>query len=407
MSTQQPMDTMTPLMLQRSEDAGTGASVCASTPKQVHVLFLIDQLSALGGGERAMMQMVRSLSPRYRCSVATFRGNLHPDVYRLLQIPVKVIALSRTYTPHAMSSAFELRSFIRDEEVDIVHTFFETADIWGGLVAKLSGTKVLISSRRDMGHLRSAKHRLAYRLAGRMCDRVLTVSDAVRSLVVRKDRLDPSRVITLYTGVAPVTKASEEMNLELRRSMDLPLGAPIVLKVANILSWKGHTEFLQAAALVYAAHPDAHFVVAGAPSDSALFSRLMQLRYMLGLDDCFHYLGDVISTAPLYQLASVICLLSHTEGLPNVVLEAMSAGRPVVATNVGGTGELVVDGDTGFLVDAGDVKMAANRICALLVSDRLAGEMSTAALRRVKQHFSLHRMITQLEGVYESALRGD
>jgi glycosyltransferase involved in cell wall biosynthesis len=133
----------------------------------------------------------------------------------------------------------------------------------------------------------------------------------------------------------------------------------------------------------------------------------MQLRYMLGLDDCFHYLGDVISTAPLYQLASVICLLSHTEGLPNVVLEAMSAGRPVVATNVGGTGELVVDGDTGFLVDAGDVKMAANRICALLVSDRLAGEMSTAALRRVKQHFSLHRMITQLEGVYESALRGD
>ena len=309
MSTQQPMDTMTPLMLQRSEDAGTGASVCASTPKQVHVLFLIDQLSALGGGERAMMQMVRSLSPRYRCSVATFRGNLHPDVYRLLQIPVKVIALSRTYTPHAMSSAFELRSFIRDEEVDIVHTFFETADIWGGLVAKLSGTKVLISSRRDMGHLRSAKHRLAYRLAGRMCDRVLTVSDAVRSLVVRKDRLDPSRVITLYTGVAPVTKASEEMNLELRRSMDLPLGAPIVLKVANILSWKGHTEFLQAAALVYAAHPDAHFVVAGAPSDSALFSRLMQLRYMLGLDDCFHYLGDVISTAPLYQLASVICLL--------------------------------------------------------------------------------------------------
>ncbi len=407
MSAPSPMGTIIPTVLQELGGLRKDAAVCASMAKQVHVLFMVDQLSALGGGERAMMQIVRSLSSRFRCSVVTFRGNVHPDVGRLLPVQPKVIPLSRTYSPHALASAVELRRFIRDGRVDIVHTFFETSDIWGGFVARLSGAKVLISSRRDMGFLRSTKHHIAYRLAGRMCDRVLTVSNAVRSLVVREDRLNPSRVTTLYTGISPIPKVSVSAILEARRHLNLPPDAPVVLKIANIVAWKGHKEFLEAAALVHAEHPDAHFVVAGALSDPALFARLMSLRRTLRLDDCFHYLGEVLSTRPLYQLATVVCLLSHTEGLPNVVLEAMSAGRPVVATDVGGTGELIVDGDTGFLVGAGDVKGAANKISLLLKSDRLACEMSDAAVRRVERHFSLERMITQLEGIYDSALRRD
>ncbi len=377
-----------------------------SVEKQIRILFLIDQLSALGGGERAMMQIVRHLPARFQCRVVTLRDNVHPDVERLLPVPVEVIPLMRTYNPRAVYCALQLGRIIRDGQIDIVHTFFETADLWGGLVAKLFGARVLISSRRDMGLLRSIKHRLAYPYAGRMCDRVLTVSDAVRDFVIRQDRMLPSRVTTLYTGVAPLPEVTDDQVFQLRMRLNIPPAAPVVVKVANILPWKGHPEFLQCAALVHAVHPDAHFLVAGACANSKLFFSLISRRKALGIDHCFHFLGDCSSIAPLYRLASVVCLLSRTEGLPNVLLEAMSTSRPVVATRAGGTAEVVVDGETGFLVEVGDAKEAANKVSALLGSETLASKMSRAAFHRVEEMFSLTRMIAQLEGVYDSTLRG-
>ena len=377
-----------------------------SIERRIRILFLIDQLSALGGGERALAQIVRNLPARFHCKVVTLRGNVHPNIEKLLPVPVQIVPLKRTYTPGAIYRALQLRHIIRTAQIDIVHTFFETADLWGGLVAKLSGAKAIISSRRDMGLLRSLKHRLAYPLASPMYDRVLTVSDAVRGFVIHDDRMLPDRVKTLYTGVAPFPEVTEDQLLGIRARLGIPSSAPVVAKVANILPWKGHIEFLRCAARVHADHPDAHFVVAGAHTDATLYASLLNQRKALGMDDYFHFLGDCSSVAPLYRLASVVCLLSQTEGLPNVLLEAMSAGKPVVATRAGGTPEVVVDGETGFLVDVGDIEAAASKVSVLLGSRVLASKMSWAAADRAEKVFSLTGMIAQLEGVYDSALHG-
>jgi glycosyltransferase involved in cell wall biosynthesis len=323
----------------------------------------------------------------------------------MLPVPVTIIPLTRTYTIGAIKAALTLQRYIRSNSVDIVHTFFETADIWGGIVTKLSCAKVLISSRRDMALLRTSKHNLAYPFVGRMSDCVLTVSEAVRQLVIQKDGLDERRVITLRTGVSQPQPSSKEDLLQLRSHIGIPPEAPIVLSVANILPWKGHKEFLKAASLVHSLYPSVHFVVAGASSDRALATELLCERSRLGLDSCFHYIGGIASTWPLYQMASVAILLSTTEGMPNAVLEAMSSGCPVVATNVGGTTEAVVDGLTGFLVPPGDAREAAARICQLLSSSRLACHMSVASAQRISEHFDLTRMITTLEGIYDSTLR--
>ena len=372
--------------------------------RQTHVLFLVDQLTDLGGGERALMQIVRELSPRFRCSVITFRGDVNTDVERLLPVPVTVLELRKTYSFCALLRALELRRFIRSQGVDLVHTFFETSDLWGGAVARLSGVGALISSRRDMALLRLEKHQLAYQFMGKRYDRVLAVSDAVRDLVISKDGLDKDRVTTLRTGVRRPVPASETELENLRDSLEIPHSAPVILKVAHILPWKGHRDFLEAASLVRRTHPDSHFVVAGGCSDGELMKELLHRRSALGLNGCFHYLGAWQSTGPLYQMASVFCLLSSTEGLPNAVLEAMAAGCPVVATAVGGTGEAVDDGVTGFLVRPADVQTAAARICRILDSPRLAQQMSAASVRRVEQHFQLDKMMQKLEGIYDAAL---
>jgi glycosyltransferase involved in cell wall biosynthesis len=312
--------------------------------------------------------------------------------------------LRRTWDTSAARAALSLRSFIRREKVDIVHTFFETADLWGGAVARLSGVHALISSRRDMAILRSRKHRLAYKAMGRFYTRVLTVSDAVRNLMIDIDGLSESKVVTLHTGVQRPAPVSSAAVAEARRRIGIPESAPLVLAVAHILPWKGHRELLQAASLVHAVHPEAHFAVAGAPSDAALAAELCEARKASGLEDCFHYLGPVAHTAPLYAAASVVCLLSSSEGLPNTLLEAMAAGRPVVATDVGGTREVVDDGVTGYLVRHLDIDSAAQRLCDLLSSPRLAAAMSAAALNRAESLFSMERMMTRLEGIYDASL---
>jgi glycosyltransferase involved in cell wall biosynthesis len=106
----------------------------------------------------------------------------------------------------------------------------------------------------------------------------------------------------------------------------------------------------------------------------------------------------------MYQLASAFCLLSRTEGLPNVVLEAMAAGTPVIATRVGGTGELISHGKTGFLVEPDSPRDAATYICELLSSSQLAKRIAEAARYRVMNSFTIEKMIQSLEEIYDACL---
>jgi len=378
--------------------------VCKEHDKTINVLYVIDQLSVLGGGERAMIRMIQAHSTRFQCRVVTFRKNIHPEVRERMSVPIHVIPLVRTHSLEGLTAGCALRRLIFSERIDIVHTFFETSDLFAGVVAKLSGVKVLISSRRDMGLLRSRKHHVAYRLVGRLFSRVLTVSEAVRKHVLTVDRLPPDRVTTVYTGIQLAERRGEGINHAVRRIIGVSPRAPVVLSVANIVPWKGHRDFLEAAAVVHRRIPETHFVVAGAINDSELFAALLSRRDALGLGGCFHFLGEVDFVRFLYQTASVFCLLSHTEGLPNVVLEAMAASVPVVATDSGGTAEIVIHGKTGFVIPVGAVDQAAENICRLLLSPREAREISEAARNRVESMFSMERMMATVEGIYESSL---
>src|SRR6266852_2477599 len=130
--------------------------------RRPHVLFLIDHLMARGGGEGNLLKVVELMPPELvRCSVATFR--IDPEIQKHISVPVHLFRWRRVYHLDALKAASRLRRLIRKEKVDIVQTYFETSNLWGGLIAKLSGA-MLLSSRRDMGILRSSKHALAYRL---------------------------------------------------------------------------------------------------------------------------------------------------------------------------------------------------------------------------------------------------
>jgi len=374
---------------------------------RIHVLFLIDELCRKGGAESALLNTVCWLpADRFRCSVITFR--IDPSLSMLAEFPcpLHVLPLRRTYDWNALRMGLRLAKYIHREKVDIVHTFFSTADLWGGMIAKLSRRPVLISSRRDMGFLQSAKHRIGYRALRGMFDGVLTVSEQVRQASIDQDGLDPAKVITIYNAMDTRRLRGETITSDIRQRFGIGNASHVIVSVGNLRRIKGFDIFIRAAAHVCRKFPAAMFVVAGGPypAEPACLSELQQLSSALGIGGNMRFLGPLEDVIPLLKASDVFCLLSHSEGFSNALLEAMACGLPCVATRVGGNGEALEDGRTGFLVEDGDHEAAADRIMCLLGSPTQAKRVAVCAQDEIARRFVPEIMMSQLVQVYDTRL---
>jgi glycosyltransferase involved in cell wall biosynthesis len=368
-----------------------------------HVLYLIDHLAAIGGGEAALLKITRNLpKERFRCSVATFKiGEL--DLSRELTVPLHVFPLRRTYGVDAIRTAAKLRTLIREQQIEIVHTFFETSNLWGGLVAKLGGGPRLISSRRDMGILRARKHRIAYRVVNRLCDGVVAVSDQVRKWCIEKERIDASKVVTVHNGVELERIDREQSDFAAIDGLAVDESVPFITTIGNIRRVKGTDIFLRAAALVIRKRPDVRFLIVGAVNEPDYMEELQRLVRELGLVEHVIFTG-LMSPVPILRRSSVFCMLSRSEGLCNALLEAMACRVPSVATSVGGSVEVIKDGSDGFLVPNEDYHSAAQRILLLLEDTSIRSKMARNARAKIEAMFTVEKMVDTLADFYDRLL---
>ena len=130
------------------------------------VLYIIDQLCALGGAERVLLRILEHLPrEKYSPHVVTFQINASLGLEKVLPCPLHVYPLRRTHGWAALGVARKIHQLVRSHNIRITHTFHATSDLWAGMIARMSGCPILISSRRDMGFLRTTKHQIAYRSA--------------------------------------------------------------------------------------------------------------------------------------------------------------------------------------------------------------------------------------------------
>jgi glycosyltransferase involved in cell wall biosynthesis len=369
-----------------------------------HLLFIIDGLCGMGGAERVLLTLARRLPEHgFCCSVATFA--VDPDLPDLknLPCPLHVFPMKRTYGWQGLKTARKLRRLIRSERFEVVHTFFETSDIFGGLVAKLSGARVLVSSRRDMGILRSAKHRVAYRFMGRLFDQVQTVSEQVRDFCIREDRLKPERVVTLYNGIDLQNTATENTGGG-RSAVDLNRANHRIVTVGNIRRVKGIDVLVRAAAQVCQRYPGTLFLVVGEIQDAQYYQELLSLARSLNIFDNMKFLGPSRDVFSVLRQSDIFCLLSRNEGFSNAVLEAMGCGLPCVVTDVGGNREAISEGRNGFLVPSEDAEAAAARILTLIENPKCARQMGQLGRVTVEEKFTTDAMITRLVSLYHGLL---
>ncbi|HLJ28822.1 MAG TPA: glycosyltransferase [Candidatus Angelobacter sp.] len=380
----------------------TGRTAPDSRP---HVLFIIDELCEMGGAERVLFKMIRLLpEDLFRCSLITFRINPEAEEVKNISCPAYVLPLKKTYDWNALKVARQIRRFIRQEKVSIVHTFFETSDLWAGPIAKLSGCPVLISSRRDLGILRSFKHRVGYKLLRGLYDSVLAVSPQVREFCIREDGLNPAKVQTLFGGLEMERVANATGRTIMRRRMDIAEAVPVITTVGNIRRVKGIDVLVEAAALVCRKHPNAFFLVAGRKSDEKHCRELEEKVASLRLTENFRFLGSCEDVFSILRMSDVFCLPSRSEGFSNALMEAMACRLPCVATDVGGNREVLRQGETGFIVASEDSQDLAQRLIYLLDDPSLATEMGLRGEEVIQSGFTAQAMMKNLVRVYQELL---
>jgi glycosyltransferase involved in cell wall biosynthesis len=406
-------------MLYMTEPQIQTADILTETPQNLHdasgrgfppvrVVYMVDSLrEPQGGGEQALLRTIRHLPrDRFQPSVVTF--SLIPrvrEILRELECPLYLFPMQRTYDWTGLNAALRISRLFRTIKPDIVHTLFESSNTWGGLVTKLSVGALLVSSRRDMGILRSTKHKIAYTLVDKLADGVHVVSEELRRRCIDIEHVRPEKVFTVHNGVDLSLIDSAVGGYQLKRSLGLNRASHVVATVANIRKVKGIDTLLETADIVRRKFSSVMFAIVGSSNEPRHFRELQRFIKDRGLESNVRFLGPLEDVFPFLKLADVFCLLSRSEGFSNALLEAMACRLPCVVTRLGGNAEAIADGENGFLVPTDDPSAAAARITNLLQEREYAWEVGQKARRTVESRFGVEMMVDQLTFVYDSLLK--
>ena len=369
------------------------------------VLQLIDSFHQ-GGSERQAIQLTRLLceTGRFTVRLASLspEGKLRPAVEELGLGDIPSFPLTSFYDRNALQQLRRLSGFMRSARVNVLHTHDFYTNVFGMLAGTFSRIPVRIASMRETTGMRTPVQQKTQQFAYSLAHQVVANSEAVRKKLIDFGVKD-SKVSLIYNGLDAhrfEQFGSREELLELlalQKEVD-GLRPRFVAIVANMRHHvKDYPMFLRAAKLISEQVPDAKFLLAG---EGELTAELMAFAKQLGIEQHTHFLGRCDDVGTLLQVSDVCVLSSKAEGFSNSILEYMAAARPVVATNVGGAGEAIIEGETGFLVESGDYVKMAERIIQLLRDPEKARVMGERGRSIVEAKFSCEAQLARTEELY-------
>jgi len=371
-----------------------------------NVLFIIDSFEQ-GGSERQAMQLLTQLHTSGECRVYLAclqnRGSLRAEADQLGIGVIHEYALNSFYDLNFVKQLRRLVHFIKENEIDVVHTHCFYTNIFGMTGAFLAGVRARVTSKGETDGFRSPMQKRAERAAFRLSHRVIANCLVVQNQLIREG-VSPAKIIQHYNGL-DLDRLRVRAGLRREEALaefGLPADRRYMSIVANLRNpVKDHPMFLRAAASVRAAVPDAGFAIAG---EGELMESLCQVAGQLGIQNDVFFLGRCDRVADLLFASDVGVLSSKAEGFANAILEYMAAGLPVVATDVGGAREAIIEGETGHLVASGDDEKMAERIIAVLSDAKRARAMGERGKSIVAEKFSCDRHLKNTLELYDELL---
>jgi glycosyltransferase involved in cell wall biosynthesis len=366
-------------------------------------MYVLDHLG-IGGAQTHAVQVLRHLDRRrfspMVCALKP-RGDLRPTVEEM-GVPVFDGGLDATLRGReGLRVLWRLARLLRRERVDIAHSYLFHPNVLAPVAGRLAGVRAVVASKRSLDRYPGLGPRLACRLGNALAHRVTVNAEAVGRFVAAEERLSPSRMVVIPNGVSEEALAPGIDRAAARRRLDLSPDGPVIGAVSRLAWKKGVSHLLDAVPSLLEAVPEVTVLLVG---DGPLRGDLEAQAARLGVAGRVLFLGPRRDASTLLPAFDVLVLPSVVEGMSNTLLEAMAARLPVVATDVGGNPEVVVDGETGFLVPPGDPGRLAAATLKLLQAPEMARDMGAAGRRRVEAHYRADAMVRRIEGLYDGLL---
>lgn len=371
------------------------------------ILFIITQ-SELGGAQRHVLMLAIRLRAAGLTPVVVCGGDGElPAALREGDIEVHILPhLVRPISPVSdIRAVASLVSFIRSRRFDIVHCHSTKAGIVGRIAARLAGSRIVLFTVHGCV-LNEPMSRPAFLLswmtewfAGLLSTRIIAVSEHDRDSLIRFRATTARKISVIRNGIEMdgATPQGPDARCVIREAMGFPRNALVIGTTANFYRTKALDVLIRAAALVAHSHAQAHFALVGDGMERPSLELLIE---KLGLRRNVILLGQHPHARDLLPAFDLFVLPSRKEGMPLALLEAMAAGLPVVATNVGGMPEVVTHGKTGLIVPPEDPDSLAEAILSIASEPALRKRYGEAGRTHVNRHFSLDTMFDQTMELY-------
>jgi len=365
----------------------------------VRSLVVVDSLE-VGGAERHVVDLAVALRRKghgvtVACSATGGLSNLLDGA----NVPVRVLLDRLAKRRVSVTYARGLRRLVREQRFDLVHAHIYASAAASALATVGTGVPLVVTEHTE-GAWQGRHARLVSRLIYRRARSVIAVSSPIRGHLLQRYGVPPEKISFIPNAVIPASGREPGTTSTLP---DERREGPLVGVVARLQPEKGVANFLKAAARVSAACPVARFLVVG---DGPLREELLRLADRLGLRERVRFLGHRADARELVGLLDVLVVPSLTEGTPLIVLEAMAAGVPVVASDVGGIPDQVRHAREGLLVPPDDTIALGEALLGLLRDPDRARRLGEAGRRRAGSEFSHAVMMRKIEAVYEAVLAG-
>lgn len=370
---------------------------------KITVMHLIGTLG-IGGAEQALLSLAPHFDPeKFRIIVCTLQpGGRMEDRLDLANVDLKTIGFRLQTMPFAI---WRLRNLIKKEKVDILHMHMYGAGLYGRIAGILAGRPVMLTTDHGKGLWKKPRQVAFDIFANRFTDLKIAVSHDILEILKKRERVTDDKVIVIPNGVdVDRFKHNEAARQALRTDIGITDENVLVGTLARLVEPKALHVMIESISHAVKECPQLMLAIVG---DGPLMADLKKCASDFGITNLVIFTGarsdipEVLSAIDIYAISSI------REGLPVSLLEAMAAGKPIVATKVGGIPETVIDHHDGLLVDSENPKAMAAAICELVNDRQLAAQLGENAQKKTMREYSIAAVIRTLEKTYSSLISSD
>jgi len=382
-----------------------------------NILHLIESLN-MGGAQKIICQLASAVSEDgYNHSICSLlQSGPYEKIIRDEGIDLTVLHLKRRSIilfPLFVYDLFRLfkrlSNIVKKKQIDVLHAHLPDSSLIAIVIGWLTGTPVVLTVHNNFSlpSKRNAPFRDAVRTfvtnaVFKRADYIITVGNDIRDSLINVLG-DKVTIKTVYNGIDyPRYSSSDGLDsLRFRQSLSVSSDAQLISMVGRLEKQKGHVYLIAAAAQLKEKYPDVVFLLVG---EGGLREQLVAQAQYYKIEDNIRFLGNRDDVPAILRVSDLFVLSSIYEGIPLVILEAMAAGLPVVATNIAGSRELIESGVDGVLAESEDPEAIAQAIDSMLSDVGRSREMSVRAQIKVKERFTLQKMVSGTEDVYQEVL---